>query len=97
MTVRTFPPVREIAKPRPPGVRERAHPEEAAPCIPQDRNEAMLELAGRRVRLTNLQKIFFAHGGITKRALIQYYLDVGPTLLPHLAQRAMVMKRYPNG
>lgn len=57
----------------------------------------MLELAGRRVRLTNLQKIFFAHGGITKRALIQYYLDVGPVLLPHLAQRAMVMKRYPNG
>lgn len=57
----------------------------------------MLELGGHRVRLTNLQKIVFADGGITKRAVLQYYLDVGPMLLPHLAQRAIVMKRYPNG
>ena len=35
--------------------------------------------------------------GVTKRDLIQYYLDVAPWLLPHLTDRAMVMKRYPNG
>src|SRR6185369_5122920 len=33
----------------------------------------------------------------TKRDLIQYYLDVAPALLPHVVERAMVMKRYPNG
>ena len=35
--------------------------------------------------------------GITKRDLLQYYADVAPVLLPHLRDRAMVMKRYPNG
>jgi bifunctional non-homologous end joining protein LigD len=49
------------------------------------------------VRLTNLGKLFWPEHGITKRDLIQYYADVAPVLLPHLAERAMVMKRYPNG
>jgi bifunctional non-homologous end joining protein LigD len=54
--------------------------------------------AGRRtVRLTNLDKVFWPRAGITKRALLQYYADVAPVLLPHLRDRAMVMKRYPNG
>ncbi len=70
---------------------------EAIPRVPTDRNEAMLELGGHRVRLTNLQKVFWPHHGITKGALIQYYLDIAPTLIPHIANRAMVMKRYPNG
>ena len=71
--------------------------EEPVPRIPLDRSEAMLELSGHRVRLTNLQKIFFPAGRITKGALLQYYLDIAPVLLPHTEQRAMVMKRYPNG
>ena len=42
-------------------------------------------------------KIFWPELGLTKRDLLQYYLDVSPWLLPHLQDRAMVMKRYPNG
>lgn len=95
MTARTLSP-HEVAAERSP-LRERPQADDATPRIPPDRNEAMLELGGRRVRLTNLQKIIFAQSGITKGALIQYYLDAAPVLLPHLAQRAMVMKRYPNG
>jgi bifunctional non-homologous end joining protein LigD len=54
--------------------------------------------AGRRtVRLTSLDKVFFPRARLTKRDLLQYYADVSPLLLPHLRQRAMVMKRYPNG
>jgi len=54
--------------------------------------------AGRHtVQLTNLGKVFFPARGITKRDLLQYYIDVAPVLLPHLRERAMVMKRYPNG
>ena len=54
--------------------------------------------AGRRVvRLTNLDKLFWPELGITKGDLLQYYADVAPVLLPHLRDRAMVMKRYPNG
>jgi bifunctional non-homologous end joining protein LigD len=49
------------------------------------------------VTLTHLEKIFWPEAGFTKRDLLQYYADVSPALLPHLADRAMVMKRYPNG
>ena len=48
------------------------------------------------VRLTNLRKVFWPELGLTKRDLLQYYVDVAPVLLPHLRDRAMVMKRYPN-
>jgi bifunctional non-homologous end joining protein LigD len=49
------------------------------------------------VRLTNLQKVFWPREGYTKGDLLRYYLAVSDYLLPHLQQRAMVMKRYPNG
>jgi len=65
--------------------------------IPTDVNNATLVVAGRDVRLTNLRKVFWPERGITKGALIQYYADVAPVLLPHIRDRAMVMKRYPNG
>jgi bifunctional non-homologous end joining protein LigD len=56
-----------------------------------------LELDRHAVKLTNLQKLFWPELGITKGDLLRYYLEVSPFLLPHLADRAMVMKRYPNG
>jgi len=65
--------------------------------VPTDVTDAKLVVAGREVRLTNLQKLFWPDLGITKGALIQYYADVAPVLLPHIRDRAMVMKRYPHG
>jgi bifunctional non-homologous end joining protein LigD len=65
--------------------------------IPTDESDVELSLGGRRVKLTNLGKLFWPKDGITKRDLLQYYADVSPWLLPHLRDRAMVMKRYPNG
>ena len=65
--------------------------------IPTDVNDAKLLIAGCEVRLTNLQKPFWPERGITKGALIQYYADVATVLLPHIRDRAMVMKRYPHG
>jgi bifunctional non-homologous end joining protein LigD len=65
--------------------------------VPTDAPDAELTVAGRSVRLTNLGKIFWADEGITKGDLLQYYADVADVLLPHLRDRAMVMKRYPNG
>ena len=56
-----------------------------------------VRLGDRRVRLTNLQKPFWPDLGITKGGLIDYYYQVSDVLLPHLRDRAMVMKRYPNG
>ena len=57
----------------------------------------MLRADGKDVRLTNLRKIFWPALRLTKGDLLQYYADVANVLLPHLRDRAMVMKRYPNG
>jgi bifunctional non-homologous end joining protein LigD len=65
--------------------------------IPNDVDNASVSAAGREVRLTNLRKLFWPDLGITKGALIQYYADVASVLLPHIRDRAMVMKRYPHG
>ena len=65
--------------------------------IPRGVSETEVDVQGGRVHLTNLEKIFWPELGLTKRDLLQYYLDVSPWLLPHLKDRAMVMKRYPNG
>jgi bifunctional non-homologous end joining protein LigD len=65
--------------------------------IPVDVDNATLSVDGREVRLTNLRKPFWPDRGISKGALIQYYADVAAVLLPHIRDRAMVMKRYPHG
>ena len=48
--------------------------------------EALVAVGGREVKLTNLGKIFWPELKLTKRDLLQYYADVAPALLPHLAQ-----------
>ncbi len=65
--------------------------------LPTNASDVILKFGAREVRLTNLGKPFWKKLGIVKRDLLQYYADVSPWLLPHLADRAMVMKRYPNG
>jgi bifunctional non-homologous end joining protein LigD len=65
--------------------------------IPREVDDIELAVIGGCVKLTNLQKIFWPGLGLTKRDLLQYYLNVSSWLLPHLKNRAMVMKRYPNG
>lgn len=65
--------------------------------IPKDKVGVDLQIGSKAVKLTNLGKPFWPELGITKRDLLQYYADVAPVLLPHLVDRAMVMKRYPNG
>src|SRR4051794_24930708 len=65
--------------------------------IPADQDNALMSVDGKEVRLTNLRKIFWPQLGLTKGDLIQYYADVAPVLLPHIRDRAMVMKRYPHG
>jgi bifunctional non-homologous end joining protein LigD len=65
--------------------------------IPKSQDAVDFDAGGKTVRLTNLKKLFWPDLGITKLDLLQYYIDIAPVLLPHLADRAMVMKRYPNG
>jgi len=65
--------------------------------IARDQDNVVLIVKGREVRLTNLRKIFWPDLRITKGDLLQYYADVAGALLPHIRNRAMVMKRYPHG
>jgi bifunctional non-homologous end joining protein LigD len=65
--------------------------------IPEDADNVILRFGKRQVQLTNLRKLFWKKLKLTKRHLLQYYADISPWLIPHLVDRAMVMKRYPNG
>jgi bifunctional non-homologous end joining protein LigD len=65
--------------------------------IPRDQDNIVASIEGKEVRLTNLRKIFWPELGLTKGDLLQYYADVAAVLLPHIQDRAMVMKRYPHG
>jgi bifunctional non-homologous end joining protein LigD len=65
--------------------------------LPRDGDNAVVSIDGREVRLTNLHKPFWPALGLTKGDLLGYYAEVADVLLPHLRDRAMVMKRYPHG
>ncbi len=56
-----------------------------------------VEVEGRRLRLTNLDKVLYPEIGFTKGQVIDYYTRAAPWLLPHLRGRALTLKRYPNG
>ncbi len=65
--------------------------------IPRAEDNATLVIGQKEIRVTNLRKIFWPDLGLTKGDLLQYYADVSAALLPHVRNRAMVMKRYPHG
>jgi bifunctional non-homologous end joining protein LigD len=65
--------------------------------LPAGKTEVILEIGGRQLKFTNLKKIFYPADGYTKRDVINYYRDVAPLLVPHLAGRPLSLKRYPNG
>ena len=56
-----------------------------------------VEVEGRRLSLSNLDKVMYPAVGFTKGQLIDYYTRVAPVLLPHLQGRPLTLKRYPNG
>jgi bifunctional non-homologous end joining protein LigD len=56
-----------------------------------------VEVEGRRLRLSNLDKVLYPAAGFTKGQVIDYYTRVAPAVLPHLRGRALTLKRYPNG
>ncbi len=61
------------------------------------RDATMIEVAGREVRLSNPDKVFFPRLGLTKLDLCRHYLDVAEPALRHLRGRPCVMKRYVDG
>ena len=56
-----------------------------------------VEVGGRRLELSNLDKVLYPAASFTKAAAIDYVTRIGPAILPHLAGRPLTMKRYPDG
>jgi bifunctional non-homologous end joining protein LigD len=56
-----------------------------------------VEVDGRRLELSNLDKVFYPAAGFTKGQVIDYYIRIAPVLLPHLRGRPLTLKRYPEG
>jgi bifunctional non-homologous end joining protein LigD len=61
------------------------------------KKESVIEVEGRQIKLSNLEKVLYPRAGFTKGQVIDYYVRIAPVLLPHLAERPLTLKRYPNG
>ncbi len=79
------------------GVVEEEPPERPPPVLDLSRGELRVRDGDREARLTNLGKAFWPAEAITKGDLLDHYARMAPVLVPHLAGRPMVLKRYPNG
>ncbi len=60
-------------------------------------DEVHVEVDGRTLKLSNLEKVLYPQTGTTKGEVLNYYAQVAPVLLPHLADRAVTRIRWPNG
>jgi bifunctional non-homologous end joining protein LigD len=59
--------------------------------------DPVVEIQGRQLKLSNLDKVLYPATGFTKGQVIDYYARIAPVLVPHLAGRPLTLKRYPNG
>jgi bifunctional non-homologous end joining protein LigD len=60
-------------------------------------NEPVIEIQGRQLKLSNLDKVLYPATGFTKGQVIDYYARIAPVLVPHITGRPLTLKRYPNG
>src|ERR1035437_8294807 len=60
-------------------------------------DKAVLEVEGKKLPVSNMNKVLYPKAGFTKGQVIDYYIRIAPALLPHLKDRPLTMKRYPNG
>ncbi|HLH42934.1 MAG TPA: DNA ligase D [Bryobacteraceae bacterium] len=74
-----------------------ASPAANGPLLDPDASEQTLIIGGHRLKFTNLDKLFYPEDGYRKRDLLNYYDRVAPLLIPHLKDRPLSLKRYPNG
>jgi bifunctional non-homologous end joining protein LigD len=61
------------------------------------KTQSTLEVEGKEVPVSNLDKVYYPKAGFTKGEMLNYYIKIAPLLLPHLKGRPLTMKRYPNG
>jgi bifunctional non-homologous end joining protein LigD len=57
----------------------------------------VVEVDGRELKLTNLDKVLYPEAGFTKGEMVDYYAKVAPTMVPHLSGRPVTLRRFPEG
>jgi bifunctional non-homologous end joining protein LigD len=65
--------------------------------VAKQSEKVAVEVEGRQLTLSNLSKVLYPEAGFAKGEIIDYYSRIAPILLPHLADRPLTVKRYPNG
>jgi bifunctional non-homologous end joining protein LigD len=65
--------------------------------MPEKRTEVSVEVDGRTLTLVNLEKVMYPRTGTTKGEVLNYYAQIAPVMLPHLAGRAVTRIRWPHG
>jgi len=94
---------RDVTRERPERDQEEEKPKRGGSLRERDmlltgkQEEATVEIDGRQLKFTNLNKIFYPRDGYNKRDVINYYDSVAEMILPHLKDRPLSLKRYPNG
>jgi bifunctional non-homologous end joining protein LigD len=83
------------SRPTTPGGEQRPKP--PYEVLRETKRHAEIEVQGRRLRLSNREKVLYPQTGFTKGETIDYYAAVATVLLPHLAGRPLTLKRYPDG
>jgi bifunctional non-homologous end joining protein LigD len=71
--------------------------EEPGDLLAATAKEAEVTIEGRKLKFTNLGKLYYPDDGVTKRDVLNYYDGVADLIVPHLADRPLSLKRYPNG
>jgi bifunctional non-homologous end joining protein LigD len=98
--------VRELPGAADPAEGDPPDPRDAAAAAPEELfdeverlpdGSLMVRTDGRELKLTNWDKVLFGAAGFTKGDLIAYYARIAPAVLPHLRDRPLTLKRYPNG
>jgi bifunctional non-homologous end joining protein LigD len=86
--------VGDEAAERPTGTMERGGP--TVQRVPS-KGKVEVEIGGRKLQLSNLDKVLYPEAGFTKAQVIDYYVRMAPVMVPHIKNRPMTLKRHPNG
>ena len=65
--------------------------------MPYEATKVTVEVDGRRMKLSSLEKVMYPRTGTTKAQVLDYYARIAPVILPHLRDRAVTRIRFPHG
>jgi bifunctional non-homologous end joining protein LigD len=80
-----------------PSAHRSRHPDSAGGKVGGVTEKVAVEIEGRTLALSNLDKVLYPDAGFTKGEVIDYYVNVGDAILPHLTERLLTRKRWPDG